>query len=106
MLCAKQGHSTDSAPALHSYTCLPAYLCLRRLGLQASVGWNITTPENNNCNSMGRFTVLSMLKKNVANTAFPDPTYLESPASNPDPAHKAITFLLRMLDWVKVPGHW
>jgi len=45
-------------------------------------------------------------QKNVANTPFPDPTYLESPASNPDPAHKAITFVLRMLDWVKIPGHW
>lgn len=45
-------------------------------------------------------------QKNVANTPFPDPTYLESPSSNPDPAHKAITFVLRMLDWVKIPGHW
>lgn len=26
------------------------------------VGWDITTDTNNNCNSMGRFTVLSMLK--------------------------------------------
>ena len=26
------------------------------------VGWNITTDTNNNCNSMGRFTVLTMLK--------------------------------------------
>jgi hypothetical protein len=47
-----------------------------------------------------------LLQNNVANTLFPDPAYLESSASNPDPAHRAITQALRLLDWVKVPGHW
>jgi len=46
------------------------------------------------------------LQENVANTPYPDPEYLESPSSNPDPAHKAIIMVLRMLDWVKIPGHW
>lgn len=46
------------------------------------------------------------MQKNVANSPFPDPSYLESPASNPDPAHKATIMALRLLDWVKVPGHW
>ena len=30
------------------------------------VGWNITGWENNNCNSMSRFTVLTMLKVSLA----------------------------------------
>lgn len=41
------------------------------------------------------------LQDNVANTRFPDPLYKESPAANPDPAHKATIAALRMLDWVK-----